>query len=78
MCDKIMSDCLQEQCSVSRLSLTRSFKITLSDGSYITVSPQDYSVKYIKFYGDYSELQEIIEKIVNCLKNNIELFEEHL
>lgn len=73
-CDILMSKYLHINCIVS-LSLTGCFKICL-ENNYIILEKDNKTVSYIKFQGEYYELEEYISSIIRCIEDNKELFEK--
>lgn len=72
-CDKLMSEYLDQDCSVS-LALTGRLKIMFEDG-YITLGRDNKSASYVDFTGYYSDLEEYIDNIVRCVDDNKDVFD---
>lgn len=73
-CDKLMSEYLNIDCTVG-LALTGRFKVIIED-DYIILEKNKKTVSYIKFQGEYSELEEYISSIIKCIEDNKELFDK--
>lgn len=73
-CDTLMSKYLHINCIVS-LSLIGRFKICFED-NYIILEKDNKTVSYIKFQGEYYELEEYISSIIRCIEDNKELFDK--
>ena len=74
LCDDLMTYYLKTECEVS-MALTGRLKISF-DNSYINVNRgDDVSIHYINYHGLYNDLQEYIDKILSCVTNNKEIFD---
>lgn len=73
-CDKLMSEYLNEDCTVS-MALSGRFKVKFDD-DYITLTKDISTASYVKFHGYYSDLEEHINSIIKCIKENIDTFNE--
>lgn len=71
-CDELMSEYLDEDCSVS-MALSGRFKVKFDD-NYITLTKDISTVSYVKFHGYYSDLEEHINSAIKCIKENIDVF----
>ena len=74
-CDKIMSGYLGRECLVS-LALTGKLKIEFNDGDFITVNKQANAVDYINYMGCYSDLLDDINKVLTCVRENSDIFDQ--
>lgn len=74
-CDKIMSGYLGEECTVS-MALTGKLKVIFKDGDYITIMRTCDDVDYVNFTGCYSDLLDKIECVIECVKDNRDIFEK--
>lgn len=72
-CDKLMSEYLKEDCSVS-MALSGRLKVQFGD-NYITLT-EDSTASYVKFYGGYSDLENYIQSIIKCVEENEDVFNE--
>lgn len=72
-CDELMSQYTKEDCSVS-MALTGRLKVYFDD-DFITLN-KDRTVHHVSFTGFYSDLEEYISKIVKCIEDNEDLFEQ--
>lgn len=73
-CDKLMSEYLDQDCSVS-WALTGRLEVMFGDGDYITLSKDNQSASYVNFQGWYSDLAEYIDEIVRCIDENEDVFD---
>ena len=73
-CDELMSEYLDEDCSVS-MALSGRFKVKFDD-NYITLTKDISTASYVKFHGYYSGLEEHINSAIKCIKENIDVFNE--
>ena len=73
-CDKLMSEYLYIDCTVG-LAIAGRFKVNIED-NYIILEKDNKTVSYIKFQGEYYELEEYIGSIIRCIEDNKELFEK--
>lgn len=73
-CDKLMSEYLEEDCTVS-LALSGRFKVQFGN-DYITLNKDVDDAWYINFRGFYSDLRKYIDSIVKCIKENKDIFDE--
>lgn len=73
-CDTLMSKYLHTSCVVS-LALTGRFKVSF-EANYIILEKDNKTVSYIKFHGEYSELEEYINSIIKCIEDNKEVFDK--
>lgn len=72
-CDKLMSEYLDKNCSVS-MALSGRFKVSFGE-SYITLSKDNQSASYVKFHGYYSDLAEHIDSVIRCIDENKDVFD---
>lgn len=73
-CDELMSEYLNEDCTVS-MALSGRFKVSFGD-NYITLTKDISTASYVKFHGYYSDLEEHIDSAIKCIKENIDIFNE--
>lgn len=73
-CDKLMSEYLNEDCTVS-MAFSGRFKVQFGD-NYITLTKDISTASYVKFHGYYSDLEEYINSVIKCIKENTDIFNE--
>ena len=71
-CDELMSEYLGEDCTVS-MALSGRFKVKFGD-DYITLTKDIGTASYVKYHGYYSDLEEHINLIIKCIKENTDIF----
>ena len=71
-CDELMSEYLDEDCSVS-MALSGRFRVKFDD-NYITLTKDISTASYVKFHGYYPDLEEHINSAIKCIKENIDIF----
>lgn len=74
-CDKIMSGYLGRPCTMS-MALTGKLKIEFNDGNYITWNMTGNHVDYICYTGFYSDLEDDVKSIQECMSDNYDIFEK--
>lgn len=72
-CDKIMSGYLGRSCTVS-LALSGKLKIEFNDGDYITWNMAGNHADYIGYVGFYSNLEDDVNAIRECISDNYDIF----
>lgn len=73
-CDKLFSDALGTECSVSRALI--GYLSVSSGGNFINISHRDlHTPEYVKYSGDYGTLVDNITKIQDTIKKNQEKIE---
>ena len=73
-CDNLLIQCTGEDCKVS-MALTGRLKVYF-DANFIVLNKDYKTVNYLKYTGYYEDLNEYIEKIVKCVNENKELFDQ--
>jgi hypothetical protein len=73
-CDELMSRYLNKYCNVS-MALNGRLKVSFDD-NYITLTKDISTAWYVKFNGFYLELEEYIDSIIKCVKDNVDIFNE--
>lgn len=71
-CEELLYRYLNRPCSVS-LALTGKLKISFDD-NFITLNDDYETVDFIKFFGWNGHLQDTIDTVKTCIKDNKELF----
>lgn len=75
-CDEIVSEYLNEKCTVS-MALTGRLKVNFGD-NYFSFEKDMNTVNYVMFHGFYSDLENCINTIRKCFRDNKKLFKNLL
>ena len=73
-CDKLMSEYLHTECTVT-MALTGKLKVEFN-GDYITLTKDYNTASYVSFTGFYNDLRNCVDAIVRCVDANRTLFDE--